>query len=835
MGGYHNPLRGPALKPATSAMHTRGVAPQPTLPAKAEPAAAIISRVAPQTLSEPSSPTWFLDTSLVLQMDAIIFSFFRRRLEHDASAVSATCAYTTSFGKLHSPLSTVCSVFAGSCAQMRVLVRRAQAEHATGLFICKAAPDDGPRDFDGATWFERLALEAKLHFDFKGPCCREVTPAEGALFCPLIPVKAFVVSFNKGDPLRSKSAKRKEKKFTLATITIPLSDGKVGALPLQLARASPLAPLRGVTPHGAPPDRAPPSDPLPPFAGFKEPSTANGWNKVLFGRMADFYPVTEVAAIAREAVSDVGFDAGFVGNRQSHVPATNMASDPGKLTAIRSRLQEEVAAGRMAGPFARCPFPNDWCPFQGRYVPLGQAPKFKYDPDSDEFRLVSDFSAHKPHSTNDLCWNPLLLDCPLQATQLMAIIAAAGVNAQVYTGDVKKAFRNQFVRTKDLQLFVYTVSTSEYYVDLRHPFGHITSEFCFHSITAVIQWAFAFMGVSTPSSQAKNFVDNWFLVAPKDDTTFSQRSKQLELTLTDLGVKVHEQQLGPEINALGWNWDTSAMAFTCPADKRLHFCNQSSKWAADAARTNTFSTKRMEKINGTLNFLALAAPCLRLAVGHFKLLRQKAANKKARSVPLTMVALNVIEWLAKFLQSWSGVGTISIPFSPRDSWQALLRSDASSDIGFGAMTFPLNVGLYGAWSKEERDAALTADGPQGGFLEASSSTILELMATKHALCLLGPSLRGMRVQLELDSQTSVTDLRSWSAGRPAILSLVNEIWDLLISFSITPRFEHILRDYNKVADFLSNSLCSQAEAQFKLEFDAPLRVGLASPDRKSFR
>ena len=93
----------------------------------------------------------------------------------------------------------------------------------------------------------------------------------------------------------------------------------------------------------------------------------------------------------------------------------------------------------------------------------------------------------------------------------------------------------------------------------------------------------------------------------------------------------------------------------------------------------------------------------------------------------------------------------------------------------------------------------------------------------------------MRVQLELDSQTSVTDLRSWSAGRPAILSLVNEIWDLLISFSITPRFEHILRDYNKVADFLSNSLCSQAEAQFKLEFDAPLRVGLASPDRKSFR
>jgi hypothetical protein len=417
----------------------------------------------------------------------------------------------------------------------------------------------------------------------------------------------------------------------------------------------------------------------------------------------------------------------------------------------------------------------------------------------------------------------------------MAILAAAGVDAQVFTGDIKKAFRNQFVRVKDLQLFVYMVSASEFYVDLRHPFGHITSEFCFHSITAVIQWAFGFMGVSTPSSQAKNFVDNWFLVAPSSDATFDQRAKQLELTLTDLGVEVHEQQLGPKFNALGWDWDTSTMRFTCPAEKRLHFANQSAKWAADATRSNSLSTKRAEKIVGSLNFLALAAPCLRLAVGHLKLLRRKALNRRARSITLTMVALNAVKWLAAFLQSWPGSGAFSIPFSPRDSWQALLRQDASSEVGFGAMAFPLSVGVYGVWSAEERRTALAPDDPQHQDLAASSSTVLELTATKHSLSLLGPSLRGMRVQLELDSLTSVIDLRSWSAGRPAILTLVNEIWDLLIEFNITPRFEHILRDYNKVADFLSNSLCSQAKEQFELEFGTPLRIGLASPDRKSFR
>ena len=825
MGEIHNPSQSesPTLKSAVSPDPARGPAPRPTVLRQ------------PPPRSEPSSPTWFLDASLVLQMDAIVFSFFRRRIEYDASATSASTAYTTSFGALHSPLSTVFSIFSGSCTQMQSLVRRAQAERASGVFICKAAPDDGPRDFDGATWYERLSLSAKLHFDFKGPSCRELTPSEGALFSPLIPVKAFVVSFNVADPLRSKSDKRKEKKFTLEAITIPLSDGKVEALPLQLARASPLAPPRGVLPHGALQDRAPPSDPLPPFEGFKEPSTANGWNKVLFERMASFYPIADVAAIAREAVSDVGFDAGFVGNRQSHVPATNMVSDAGKLAAVRSRLQEEVAAGRMAGPFTRCPFPNEWCPFQGRYVPLGQALKFKYDPDSEEFRLVSDFSAHKPHSTNDLCWNPLLLDCPLQASQLMAILAAAGVDAQVFTGDIKKAFRNQFVRSKDLQLFVYALSETEFYVDLRHPFGHITSEFCFHSITAVIQWAFAYMGVSTASSRAKNFVDNWFLVAPKADPTFIQRAKQLELTLVDLGVAVHEQQQGPKFNALGWDWDTAAMAFTCPADKRLHFSNQSSKWAADAARTNTISVKRVEKITGTLNFLALAAPCLRLAVGHFKSLRRKAINKKSRSITLTMVAMNSLKWLQSYLAVWSGSGSFAIPFSPRDSWLSLFRSDAATEWGFGAMLFPQCTGVMGEWSTTDREAARKSDDSDKPELDSDSSTIIELLAFKKALTIFGPILRGQRVQFELDSQTAVLDLRSWSAGRPGILAVVNDVWSLLVSFEITARFEHVLRHFNTIADFLSKNLPTQAKLAFREEFGKELLVQIVDSSPTSSR
>ena len=88
-----------------------------------------------------------------------------------------------------------------------------------------------------------------------------------------------------------------------------------------------------------------------------------------------------------------------------------------------------------------------------------------------------------------------------------------------------------------LHLFVYQLSETEFYTDLAHPFGHITSEFCFHSITAVIQWATAFIGVATPQSPVSNFVDNWFMIGRADDTSFATRSSHLELALVNLGAE----------------------------------------------------------------------------------------------------------------------------------------------------------------------------------------------------------------------------------------------------------------------------------------------------------
>ena len=786
----------------------------PSLPPLSRARALDFSPIARVDWKDP----WFLDSSLVLQMDSLIYSIFRRRLEHDAVALDTESSYALSFGRLVSPWSTVCAIYYGSCSSMGDLVSRAVTERGLGLFICKVAPDSGPSVFADGTksWFQLLSSKAVLRFNFIGECCRPDSPTRGRPFAPLQQVCAMLVSFGPAGFLPRRCAKRKEKLFTLSPCTILLSDGKVGTLPLSLARTSPLAPQRGQPVHGAPKGAAPPAPFEPLFKDFPLPKPTWKWNVKAFEALLAHYPVKEIADIAREAASEVGFDSGYTGNRKASVTADNMVADVSSLDMIRGRLKEEVVAGRMAGPFKRPPFPNEWCDDQAHVAPLGVEPKFKYRPDSNEFRMVSHFSIYKPFSVNDLCWNPRLIDCSFQAGYLMVLVMEAGSAAQVFAGDQKKAFRKQVTTRKDIHLYVYRLTPTEFYAELCHPFGHITSEFCFHAITSVIQWALPHEGIATAGSPVHNFVDNWFLIAKRDDTSFPKRARELESLLTDLGAEVHEQQWGPKFEALGWEWDTEKLTITCPADKLEFYRNQLKKWVGLSVASGRMSAKRSEKLSGILNFLATVSPSFRTVLGQFKVARRKAENKKECSFALTKGALGALLAVEKFVSTWSGSSPMFKPFSPRDPWDKLLRLDASSDFGFGGFVLPLERGHARAWTPEERALSLA---PQ---LKSESSTALELMGLRNLLSLYAPMMRGSRVQIEMDSATSILGLRVWSSEILIVLGLLNEIHELIIGHSIIARFEHVGREFNQIADHLSKDQTPQAVELFAKEFKAVL-------------
>jgi ribonuclease HI len=181
-----------------------------------------------------------------------------------------------------------------------------------------------------------------------------------------------------------------------------------------------------------------------------------------------------------------------------------------------------------------------------------------------------------------------------------------------------------------------------------------------------------------------------------------------------------------------------------------------------------------------------------------------------------------MEFVASFLLEWAGTRAFCKPFSPRDQWEFLLRTDASSDFGYGGMVVPLNEGTSKAWSAEERALALHPN------LHAESSTVLELLALRNVLKVYGQRIRGTRVQIEMDSQTSVQNLRRWDSEKLPILEIVNEIHGLVISFSLEVRFEFIPREFNEIADALSIDSFPQAGEMFEREFGSQLTLTSAS-------
>ncbi len=149
----------------------------------------------------------------------------------------------------------------------------------------------------------------------------------------------------------------------------------------------------------------------------------------------------------------------------------------------------------------------------------------------------------------------------------------------------------------------------------------------------------------------------------------------------------------------------------------------------------------------------------------------------------------------------------------RAHWEVLIRVDASTDFGTGGFCFPSRNCIIHKWSADERARALA----HSATPLRESTTFFELQGIFLLLNFFAPHLRGKRVQVECDNEAAVRDLVSCFSGKPLCMGVIAQIRDLCASFSITMRIEHILAQFNCIADFLSHDLFSQASTACKME------------------
>ena len=772
----------------------------------------------------------FIEHSVIAQLDGLIHAIFRVRLEYDWCASSATESYCMEYGRSVSPLSSfrVALIFPIRELSRQCVINCAD-QKGSALFIVKEAPHDGallPIELGGRSWYRTLEAMSVLSFSFTGSYLKfgKKGLMSATNYSSQVPFRAFLVSFRQKGFL-TRNAKRSEKSFLVGPCQAKQLTRNISLLPFCPARPSPRPPfprpLPGTEPHlerdSSPASEITPSRRLLSEVEFPRPRAASRWNLEWFAKLAKIFPFPETAAIASEAIADGGYDVGFVGDRSKQVLASNRNLSDEDRDRIRGRLLEETKCDppRVAGPFSVCPFPNTWCASECRTVPVRTNPAKKYDPSSEKFRLVSNFSKFDPSSINNLCFNPKMVEFSFHSKYLMSILALLGKGAQATLFDIQKAYRWQWTRPADLHLAVYMLGDEEFFVDLAHPFGWITAQYVYQCISAVMKFAALEMGACHApkgfSSALSVYVDNWALFSSAGDVTHSKRAADLKSWIEKCGPTTHELQSGTKFNSLGWDWNTSKQILSCPDDK-LHFIrNKMVDLARRVPYLQSLDLETAESITGFMNWMSVAWREAKLLINPLRKAIKAARRGDKRSIAVTPVCLHAITAAASFLDSWSGRRPFFSDFSPITTWHFLVRSDGSTKYGAGGVMVPGFDCFSHKWDAAEserlwgvsRDTdtahplaltstpALTSDTKGSSDLERESSSIAELLAILYALRTFGLQIRGRRVLLEIDNESMYFALRSWFSDKAYILDLLNEIYGTIFHYNIIIRVEFV--------------------------------------------
>ena len=738
--------------------------------------------------------------SVILQIDGLLFACFRLRLERDVCAQSIDDSFCSSFGAGSSPASTFCGLYMPIADLLRDVIQAVKIERGFGIFIGPVSCNAWSM-LRGSTESQQKA--ALLLFSFSGP---DFSPWQGVL-----------LSFAYQGKVKRK---KPDTCFLLEPMLHPHISRKVGLLPFCPARISAL-PHIPVLKN----DSAKRSPSLPVMIGVPRPCQVPVWRPIEMSKMASYFPHDDVARMFLLAISPSGAPLLFAGDRSKRVATSNGALDPAIQQRIIERFTSEVTKGRMLGPFDRCPFPNEWNPHQARPTPLDTRPKDKYDPLSTRFRVISNFSAGLSNSINALCYSPKLISSHLQGSNLRDVLFAMGPNVRFDAIDQEDAFRADHINLEDAHLYCYQIGDL-WFVDLRDPFGNVKSEYTYAIIVAVIKWALQCdERIVTTDSLLLGFVDNWFLLSRASSKSHDSRWQLLKNSFMSIGAPMHEEQRSCDgvVNALGWDWNTQENCFSCPEDKYRHCVRVSGEWSIRAAANGVFSFAEIESLAGLFQWISIACPAIIPSIATLQALKHVMKRSGTSSRCLDDRSKIAVIDLAAFFLTWNRTCAIFAGFSPMYQWEILIKVDASTDFGTGGFCLPSFDCMVHEWLPSERAQALA----HSTTPIRESTTVFELLGILRVLTLFAAACQGKRVQIECDNEAAIRDLVSCFSGKPMCLSIIFGIRDICASFSITPRFEHILSQFNSVADRLSHDDFTQASALCNDEFRRPLQ----SPSR----
>ncbi|XP_061195748.1 uncharacterized protein LOC133203975 [Saccostrea echinata] len=361
-----------------------------------------------------------------------------------------------------------------------------------------------------------------------------------------------------------------------------------------------------------------------------------------------------------------GFSLGFVGECPG-IESKNLNSAFQNPQVISSKIQKEILAGRVYGPFEIKPRPDLQC------SPLGLVEK----KEPGEYRMIHHLSYPENKSINDGIPPDESFVQYSSVSDAIQLIKNCGKGAYCCKTDIKSAFRIINMHQSQFKYLGFKWN-NKYYVDSCLQFGLSSSCRIFERFSTALQW----IAQNKLKISCISHVLDDFIIINKSPTECVKQLKAFLDMLMDIGVPISlEKTCGPSqiITYLGYELDSVKMESRLPDDKILKCVTK----IESSLQQQKLTLKELQSLIGLLNFA-----CNVVLPGRSFLRRLidltigiKKQYYKIRMTEEVKEDLNV--WLS-FLSNYNG-STMFLPDRWLNSTEIKLYTDASGSIGYSAV------------------------------------------------------------------------------------------------------------------------------------------------------
>ena len=462
----------------------------------------------------------------------------------------------------------------------------------------------------------------------------------------------------------------------------------------------------------------------------------------------------------------IGFNHGAW--RQNLQPAKrNMPSALAHASIVDSYLKEELALGRIVGPFVRDHF-------QVQVSRFGVIPKST----PGKWRLITDLSFPPGHSVND---GVDADSCSMRYTTVEKLALAAarcGRGALLAKVDIRAAYRHVPVHPDDRYLFG-VVWRDQLYIDCMLPFGLRSAPKVFNAVADAFEWIVRAKGVQ----RIDHYLDDFALVGPPESDECAKDLATLQAVAKMHGISLAaDKMVGPatRIVFLGIEIDTEAATLRLPQEKLAKLQQLLQVWAGKKSARR----RDLQVILGHLNHACKVIPPGRSFLRNMIALL-KVAHSPSHHVRLTRSFRADLQWWLSFAERWNGVG-IFPPDPSQAPLELYMHSDAAGKWGCGAI-------CGSAWCQLQW--------PPG--CELFHISFKELIPILIAALIWGRGWRGRIVVSFCDNEAVVSALSSRKANDPDLMHLLRCLFFIEATWQFTLVARHVRGRDNGAADAIS--------------------------------